>query len=50
MGWQHIQKTKTPLKIPIDEPLAAVLAVLQRTNMTFLVTGFGKPFTAPGFG
>jgi hypothetical protein len=27
-----------------------VLAVLPRTNMTFLVTEFGKPFTAPGFG
>jgi integrase len=59
MGWQHVQddciavrqeKTNTPLLIPIDEPLAAVLSVLPRTNMTFLVTGFGKPFTAPGFG
>jgi hypothetical protein len=59
MGWQHIQgdciavrqeKTNTPLLIPIDEPLAAVLGVLRRKNMTFLVTGFGKPFTAPGFG
>jgi integrase len=59
MGWQHIQgdciavrqeKTSTPLLIPIDEPLAAVLAVLPRTNMTFLVTEFGKPFSPPGFG
>jgi integrase len=63
MGWQHVQridgedwitvrqeKTDEPLLIPIDAPLATVLSVLPRTNMTFLVTEFGKPFTAPGFG
>src|SRR5262249_20898875 len=59
MGWQHIEgdcvavrqeKTDEPLLVPIDPPLAAVLAVLPSTNMTFLLTKFGKPFTAPGFG
>jgi integrase len=59
MGWQHVQgdcvavrqeKTDEPLLIPIDPPLAAVLAVTPRTNMTFLLTEFGKPFTAAGFG
>ena len=44
------EKTDEPLLIPIDGPLAAVLAALPRTNMTFLVTEFGKPFTAAGFG
>jgi integrase len=59
MGWQHVEgdciavrqeKTGEPLLIPIDEPLAAVLAVLPRTNMTFLLTEFNKPFTSAGFG
>jgi integrase len=58
MGWQHIEgdciavrqeKTDEPLLIPIDEPLAAALAMLPRTNMTFLLTEFGKPFTPAGF-
>jgi integrase len=56
MGRQHVEgdciavrqeKTDEPLLIPIDAPLAAVLP---RTNMTFLLTEFGKPFTAAGFG
>jgi integrase len=59
MGWQHIEgdcvavrqeKTDEPLLIPIDAPLAAALAALPRTNMTFLVTEFGKPFASAGFG
>jgi integrase len=59
MGWQHVQddcvavrqeKTDEPLLIPIDPPLAIVLAAAPRTNMTFLLTEFGKPFTAAGFG
>jgi hypothetical protein len=56
MGRQHIEgdciavrqeKTDEPLLIPID---AALATVLPRTNMTFLLTEFGKPFTAAGFG
>ena len=59
MGWQHLQsdciavrqeKTNTPLLIPVDAHLATALAALPRTNMTFLVTEFGKPFTSAGFG
>jgi integrase len=59
MGWQHVQgdcvavrqeKTDEPLLIPIDAPLATVLGALPRANMTFLLTEFGKPFTAAGFG
>lgn len=58
MGWQHVrgegiavtqQKTKTPLVIPIHQDLQAALAATERKNMTFLVTAYGKPFTAPGF-
>jgi integrase len=59
MGWQHVEgdciavrqeKTAEPLLIPIDAPLAEVLAALPRSNLTFLLTEFGQPFTAAGFG
>jgi integrase len=59
MGWQHIrngkiavrqEKTKTPLLIPIHPDLEQVLAAAPRTNLTFLMTQHGKPFTAGGFG
>jgi integrase len=59
MGWQHVrnskiavrqQKTGTPLLIPIAPELAEVLAIVPRTNMTFLLTERGAPFTAAGFG
>jgi integrase len=60
MGWQHIrnnetiavrqQKTNTPLIIPIHPDLQEALKSTARTNMTFLVTEFGKPFVAAGFG
>jgi integrase len=59
MGWQHVkggtiavrqEKTDEPLTIPIIPNLATALAALPRTNMTFLVTENGKPFTAAGFG
>jgi integrase len=58
-GWQHVQgdtitfrqhKTDTPLIIPIHPELMHVLAATPRTNLTFLTTQFGKPFTAAGFG
>lgn len=58
MGWQHVreggiavtqQKTKTPLRIPIHRQLQAALDASERSNLTFLVTAYGKPFTAAGF-
>jgi integrase len=59
MGWQHMrngkiavrqEKTGTPLLIPISPELAEALALVPRTNMTFLLTERGAPFTAAGFG
>jgi integrase len=59
MGWQHMrngkiavrqEKTGTPLLIPISPELAEALAHVPRTNMTFLLTERGAPFTAAGFG
>jgi integrase len=44
------EKTKTPLLIPIHPDLEQVLAAAPRTNLTFLMTQHGKPFTAGGFG
>ena len=60
MGWQHIaggaiavkqEKTGSPLLIPLDiDPLLPeLLASVPKTNMTFLVTKFGAPFTTVGF-
>jgi integrase len=60
MGWQHIsgdaivvrqEKTGTALLIPldIDPSLPEALALVPKTNMTFLVTRFGAPFTPRGF-
>jgi integrase len=59
MGWQHVQgdsiavrqeKTGRPLLIPMHPELALALASAPRTNLTFLVTEFGAPFTSAGFG
>lgn len=59
MGWQHITgdrirvhqlKTDAMLSIPIHAELAEILANATRTNMPILLTQFGKPFTANGFG
>jgi integrase len=59
IGWQHVRndkiavrqdKTDTPLLIPIADELAATLALVPRTNMTFLLTARGAPFTKAGFG
>jgi integrase len=59
MGWQHVrngkiavrqEKTNTPLLIPIALELQQALDLVPRTNMTFLLTKFGKPFTDAGFG
>ncbi len=59
MGWQHINgdllnvvqdKTSEFLKIPFHPKLAAAIGNMQRSNMTFLLTELGAPFTAAGFG
>jgi len=59
MGWQHVrgdeiavrqQKTDEPLLIPMDQDLVQALTAAARTNLTFLVTERGAPFTAAGFG
>ena len=44
-------KTGTAMTIPIAEPLAQAIAATPMIGVkTFLVTEFGKPFTAAGFG
>jgi integrase len=59
MGWQHVrndkiavrqEKTDAPLLLPIDDELAAALKLVPRTNLTFLLTERGAPFTKAGFG
>jgi integrase len=59
MGKQHIsgdniavrqEKTDSPLLIPIHPSLARALASVPRTNLTFLMTERGAPFTSAGFG
>jgi integrase len=58
MGWQHVrdgkiavrqEKTGAPLLIPIAPELADALALVPRTNMTFLLTDRGAAFTRGGF-
>lgn len=59
MGRQHLeggrmkvrqQKTDARLAIPVHPTLQEVIDATPRENMTFLVTEFGKPFSAAGFG
>ena len=59
MGWQHVtddliavrqEKTDTALMIPMHPELKIALASVPRTNLTFLVTERGAPFTPAGFG
>jgi len=59
MGRQHYrdgrlsvvqQKGGAQLVIPVHSELAAILAELPKDNLTYLVTNYGKPFTAAGFG
>ena len=38
------------MDIPVHDDLAAAIAATVTGTKTFLVTSFGKPFTAPGFG
>jgi integrase len=58
LGRQHIAdgriswvqgKTKGRVSIPIHPALAEVLETVPRDQMTFLLTGQGKPFTDAGF-
>jgi integrase len=60
MGWQHVRggneiavrqkKTDEALWLPLPPELKAALAMVPRTNMTFLLTEQGKPFSTAGFG
>jgi integrase len=60
LGRQHIQggtlslrqqKTGAPVDIPVLPELdAAIEAMPKAEHLTFLVTEYGKPFTAEGFG
>jgi integrase len=59
MGRQHVRdgvlqvrqvKTGAELRMPIHPILASVIAEMPASNLTFLTTQFGKPFTAAGFG
>jgi integrase len=58
MGWQHVrngkiavrqEKTNTPLLLPIAPELASALALVPRTNMTFVLNERGAPFVSGGF-
>src|SRR5262249_54691743 len=44
------QNTDEPLLIPMDQSLVQALAAAPRTDLTFLVTERGAPFTVAGFG
>jgi integrase len=59
MGPQHVQngkvrvrqqKTGATLRIPVHPDLQAILNATPRKDLTFLVTQYGKPYTAAGFG
>ncbi|HEY8596652.1 MAG TPA: tyrosine-type recombinase/integrase [Devosiaceae bacterium] len=44
------QKTGAVVSIPLHPDLQSALSTLPRSNMTFLINGYGKPFTPAGFG
>jgi integrase len=59
MGWQHVsgdcitvrqEKADAALLIPMHPQLVAVLASVPRSNLTFLMTEHGAPFSSNGFG
>ena len=59
MGPQHIdggvlsivqEKTGTPVVIPLHPKLREIINATPSGHLSFLVTHFGKPYTAPGFG
>lgn len=58
MGRQYVQdgrisvaqiKTDARLRIRLHPELKAEIDLLPATNLTFLLTEYGRPFTAPGF-
>lgn len=58
MGWQHIrkgilvirqQKTSVEVHIPVLPKLSAALDRTGKSNLTFILTAHGKPFTPAGF-
>ena len=51
-GWLTFKSTKTGVvvSIPVVLELKAEIDRAAKANMTFLVTAYGKPFTAAGFG
>jgi integrase len=51
-GWLEFRhgKTRAEVDLPILPQLQTVLDATNLGHMTFLVTSFGKPFTANGFG
>jgi integrase len=66
MGWQHIQddpetpgrkliqvrqqKTGNSMLIPVHSKLQAILDATPRTQLTFLMTQYGRPYPAKSFG
>lgn len=59
LGWKDVsanrisvrqEKTGTPLAIRMHRSLVEALEVASEDKATFLLTSFGKPFTAAGFG
>jgi site-specific recombinase XerD len=59
MGPQHVRggtlqvrqdKTDAELAIPVHPTLAAIIAASEGGHLAFLMTQFGRPFTANGFG
>lgn len=51
-GWLRVtqQKTGKVLEIPVTSTLADTIANSPTGDLTYLVTEYGKPFTAAGFG
>jgi integrase len=51
-GWLHFraQKNKVAVEIPILPELQRVIEASHVGSMTYLVTEYGRPFTAAGFG
>jgi integrase len=59
LGWEHVagikisvrqQKTDERVTIRMHADLRIVLRRLSKTSKTFIITEYGKPFTAAGFG
>ena len=44
------EKTGTPVVIPLHPKLREIIDATPSGHLSFLVTHFGKPYTAPGFG